>query len=158
MSNAAVASDVRALVDFAAADAGKFRLPVGLVGYCMSGAFAVVAAARDRERTGFVASFYGTRLIDDNAGDDSPHRLALSLRCPVYFAFAEHDPFVPPALVERLISFFAEHGAPHIVETYPDCEHGFAFSDRGTYDAAAATRHWQAIDRLVDGLRDSAGR
>ena len=39
---------------------------------------------------------------------------------------------------------------PCAVEFYP-AHHGFAVPDNGTYDAAAAARHWDALGRLYAG-------
>ena len=71
IANDKVAADVGAILDklpsLADAKPGK----IGLVGYCMSGAFVTVAAARHPDRIGCFASYYGTRLITDKP--DSPH-------------------------------------------------------------------------------------
>ena len=45
--------------------------PVGAHGYCMSGPYALAAAARYPERVTAAASFYGTWLIND--AEESPH-------------------------------------------------------------------------------------
>jgi carboxymethylenebutenolidase len=147
LGNAKVASDVGALMDYAASEKVASEPKVGVVGYCMSGAFAVAAAAQYPERIACVASYYGTRLVTD--APDSPHRLAAKVRAECYFSFAERDPFVPAAQVEEFRQEIAALGKPWRVETYAGTEHGFAFPDRGTYDEAGAERHWQTLRDLL---------
>jgi carboxymethylenebutenolidase len=45
--------------------------PVGCHGYCMSGPYALAAAARYPDRIAAAASFYGTWLVSD--AEESPH-------------------------------------------------------------------------------------
>src|SRR5919202_6124234 len=60
-----VMDDVAAMLAFIdSRDAAK-QGPVGTHGYCMSGPYALAAAARYPERIAAAASFYGTRLIND---------------------------------------------------------------------------------------------
>jgi carboxymethylenebutenolidase len=147
LGNAKVASDVGALLDYAASEKVASGPKVGVVGYCMSGAFAVAAAAQYPDRIACAASYYGTRLVTD--APDSPHRLAAKVRSECYFCFAERDPFVPAAQVEEFRKAIATLGKPWRVETYAGTEHGFAFPDRGTYDEAGAERHWQTLRDLL---------
>lgn len=147
LSNARVAADVSALLDWVQREKLGLDERAAIVGYCMSGAFAVAAAAAEPSRIRCVASYYGTRLVTDAA--DSPHRIAAESGAEMYFAFADHDPFVPPAQVEALRAQFASHGLAHAVETYPGSDHGFVFPDRGTYHADAAERHWRTLRDLL---------
>ena len=48
---------------------------------------------------------------------------------------------------ELLEKALTEAGVTHTVEFYP-AHHGFAVPDNGTYDEAAATRHYAALDAL----------
>ncbi len=147
LSNGKAAGDVGFLIDEmdnqGLAPPGK----VGLVGYCMSGAFALAAAAARPERIACAASYYGTRLVTE--APDSPHRLAEKVRAECYFSFAERDPFVPPAQVEQLRQAIAALKKTWRIETYAGTEHGFVFPDRGTYNEEGASRHWQTLRELL---------
>lgn len=147
LSNAAVVRDVAAMLDALSADPGWDGGPVGLTGYCMSGRFAVLAAAAMPERVGCAASWFGTRLVTDD--EDSPHRSLAGTRAELLFVFAEHDPYVPPASVEVLRQALAPTSVRHGVETYAGTEHGFVFEDRGSFHAAAAARHWETLFALL---------
>jgi urease gamma subunit len=55
----------------------------------------------------------GTKLVTE--GDDSPHLAASRIEAELYFAFAEHDPYIPPQQVEALRA--ALEGGDTIVTT-----------------------------------------
>src|ERR1700730_1819618 len=65
-----VMDDVAAMLGFADRQSEVKRGPVGCHGYCMSGPFALAAAARYPERIA-AASFYGPWLVSDD--EESPH-------------------------------------------------------------------------------------
>jgi carboxymethylenebutenolidase len=58
------------------------------------------------------------------------------------------DPSSPHLAADRITA-----GVEHTVEFYP-ARHGFAVPDNPTYDAAAESRHWGALERLY---RDHLG-
>lgn len=147
LGNAKVASDVGALMDLVAAQKMASAPRVGLVGYCMSGAFAVAAAAAFPDRIACAASYFGTRLVTD--APESPHRIASRAKGELYFAFAEQDPYVPAQQVEQLRANLAAQGKPCRIETYPGTTHGFVFADRGTYHEEGAARHWSTLLELL---------
>jgi carboxymethylenebutenolidase len=147
IGNAKVAADVGALLDHVAREKLSPEAKAGVVGYCMSGAFAVAAAAAHPGRIACAASYYGTRLVTD-AGD-SPHRFAARIAADLYFGFAERDPFVSPEHVEQLRAHLAASGKRWPVEVYPGTEHGFVFSDRGTFNAEGAALHWTTLRALL---------
>lgn len=147
LGNAKVAADVGALIDYAAREKIASGSGIGLVGYCMSGAFALAAAAARPDRIACAASYYGTRLVTD--APDSPHRLAEKVSAECYFAFAERDPFVPPAQVEQFRQAVAALNKPWRIDTYVGTEHGFAFPDRGTFNESGAKRHWETLRDLL---------
>ena len=66
-----VMADIAAMLAFADAHAAVKPGPVGAHGYCMSGPYALAAAARYPDRVAAAASFYGTWLVSD--AEESPH-------------------------------------------------------------------------------------
>jgi carboxymethylenebutenolidase len=141
-----VMEDTDALLAFADADNAASTGPAGAVGYCMSGQFAVNAAARHPDRFGAAASVYGVRLVTESA--DSPHLMAGKTKAELYFACAETDHWAPPAMVEALAGAMAALNIDAEVEVYPGAEHGFAFPQRAAYNRAAAERHWERLFAL----------
>ena len=66
-----VMDDVAAMLAFVEQQKEVKRGPIGCHGYCMSGPYALAAAARYPERIAAAASFYGTWLVSE--AEESPH-------------------------------------------------------------------------------------
>jgi carboxymethylenebutenolidase len=143
ISNAKVAADVGVILDRLPSMPDAKDGKIGLVGYCMSGAFVTVAAARHPDRIACFASYYGTRLITDKA--DSPHLMLGDITGEGYFSFAEHDTYVPLADVARFEKMLASAPFPSRSETESDTHHGYAFSDRGNLHEAAREKHYERM-------------
>ena len=141
-----VMADTAALIAFADADSAASKAAIGSVGYCMSGQYAISAAARYPERVAAAASIYGTNLVTDKPG--SPHLAAARARAELYVAFAETDHYVPLEMVAPLREALHQSGVTAEVEVYGGVEHGFAFPQRPAYNKAAAERHWERLFAL----------
>lgn len=124
---------------------------VGCHGYCMSGPYALAAAARYADRVMAAASFYGTWLVNNEA-EESPHRSLGKVKGELYIACAEHDDLAPIPMVEELQGLFKQSGAAGELEMYPGVHHGFAFPERWCYDKPAAERHWERLLALYGRL------
>jgi carboxymethylenebutenolidase len=141
-----VMRDAAALIAFADADPAARPGGIGTLGYCMSGQFAINAAASFPERVVAAASIYGTFLVTDKP--NSPHLVAQKTKAELYFACAEVDRWAPMETVKALKSAMAGSSALAEVELYPKVEHGFAFPQRAAYDKASAERHWERLGAL----------
>lgn len=119
---------------------------VGCHGYCMSGPYALAAAARYPDRVAAAASFYGTWLVSD--AEESPHLTFAKSKGELYIACAEHDDLAPLPMVDELRGLFERSGARGELEMYPKVHHGFAFPQRWCYDRPAAERHWERLIAL----------
>ena len=149
-----VMDDTEALLTYIGGQAAASKGPMGCVGYCMSGQYAVNAAARWPERMVAAASFYGTRLVTDAA--DSPHIMAKKAKADIYFGCAERDHFVPEGMIDALKKQLAADNVKNAeVEIYGDADHGFAFPLRPVYNKAAAEQHWE---RLLSLFRRKLGK
>lgn len=143
IANDKVAADVGAVLDALPALADARPGKVGLIGYCMSGAFVTVAAAKHPDRIACFASYYGTRLI--TTAPDSPHLALGDITAEGHYAFAEHDTYVPLDQVTAFERMLAAAPFPSRSEIEPGTHHGYAFTDRGTYDAAASEKHFERM-------------
>ncbi len=141
-----VMQDVDALLAFAAQDKAASRGPMGCVGYCMSGQYAINAAVRHPQRIRAAASIYGVALVSDKP--DSPHLGPQRTDAHLYFGCAQNDPYAPPEMIDRLRAEIAAKGGNAEVEIYPGTAHGFAFASRPAYDKPAAERHWERLFTL----------
>lgn len=141
-------TDLPAMLDALGVTAAR---PAGALGYCMSGRFALQALAEQPGRVAAAASFYGTRMVTEAA--DSPHLwLPAIARGDAYLCFAEHDPYVPAGVPEKVAAAIAGSGAAHRIEHYPGTHHGFAQPDSAGFDPVAAERHWAALLALFARL------
>lgn len=139
-----VMEDADRLIEFADADPAARSTVIGTLGYCMSGQYAIAAAARHPDIVKAAASIYGVRLITDR--HDSPHLAARRAQAEIYVAWAEVDHYAPMAefapFKDSLDGVNAE------VELYKGVEHGFAFPGRPAYNRDAAERHWERLFAL----------
>ncbi len=143
LSNAMVARDVGALIAEADRDPAANAEQMGVVGYCMSGPFALWAAAEHADRVKAAASFYGVRLHVEEP--DSPHRRLDEVTGELYVGCAEFDDYVPLDMVDRFEVAMAEAGVTGRLERCWGLHHGFAFDDRPAYDAEGDRRHWEVL-------------
>ena len=120
---------------------------VGVVGFCMGGAFALQLAVQEGSRVAAAAAFYPTGYLpDDYAG----------LQAPVLIHIADGDEINTPTLAEELNEKISV-----ATRTKPEIDHypaGHAFLNEedllGTFDAEQATIAW---DRTVAFLRSHLG-
>ena len=141
-----VMEDVASMLAFVEAHDEASNGPIGCHGYCMSGPYALAAAARYPNRVAAAASFYGTWLVNDV--EESPHRSFDKVKGELYISCAEHDALAPPEMVKELRACFEAAGSPGELEMQPAVHHGFAFPLRWCYDLPAAERHWERLFAL----------
>ena len=120
--------------------------PVGAHGYCMSGPYALAAAARYPDRVAAAASFYGTWLVSEN--EESPHLTFAKAKGELYISCAEFDELAPLPMVAQLNELFKASKTAGELEIQPGVHHGFAFPQRKVYDKPAAERHWERLIAL----------
>ena len=141
-----IMDDTDALIAFADKDPAASPGPIGTVGYCMSGQYAINAAARYPDRVTAAASIYGVQLMTDQS--DSPHLAAAKGNAEIYIACAEIDHWAPVEMIEPLTQALKSSGVDAEVEFYPKVEHGFAFPARAAYNKPAAERQWERLFAL----------
>jgi carboxymethylenebutenolidase len=139
-------ADVGAMLAFVDGHPEAKGGPVGAHGYCMSGPYALAAAARYPDRIAAAASFYGTWLVSD--AEESPHLNLGKGKGELYISCAEHDELAPLDMVQELRRLFEASGAAGELELHPGVHHGFAFPERWCHDKPAAERHWERLIAL----------
>lgn len=109
---------------------------VGLMGFCLGGKFAYLAATRLPIDAS--VGYYGVQI--DQHLDEADR-----LKCPLLLHFAENDPHVPPETVAAVQNKLggSDKVAIHI---YPGTEHGFNRQGYPPYhEAAAATARQRTL-------------
>jgi carboxymethylenebutenolidase len=146
LTNDRIAADAAAYIDFLLARPEVRGQAVGTTGYCMGGRMSMVAAGALGPKIGAAASFHGGRIaVEDD--ENSPHLKAGQITAKVYVAGAIEDGSFTAEQADLLDKALTEAGVEHTVEFYP-AHHGFAVPDNGTYDEAAAQRHYEAMAAL----------
>lgn len=118
------------MADIAAAQAEMQDVgPVGVIGFCMGGTAAFLAACR---LPGFAASvsFYGGQI--GKFADEKP-------KCPMQMHFGEKDEGIPMDVVAEIKNKQTQAE----IYTYPDAPHGFSCDERASYRKDASDLAWQ---------------
>ena len=122
---------------------------LGVVGYCMTGAFALRMAALYPNRVAAAAGFHSANLAA--AGDpNSALHVVGSIEGRVYLGHADKDELLPPEQIARLDEALAKAGVHFTTELYKGAAHGFTAQDAPSYHAAADALHHKRIAMLLE--------
>jgi carboxymethylenebutenolidase len=134
---------VGALLDhIAGRDDVETSTGVRMTGYCMGGNASVRAATVFGTRIGVTAAFHPGGLVTDQP--TSPHLRARTIKSRLYLAPATGD---LPADAEAALRAELDAGAVRYEIEHYDAKHGYAVEDSAVYDAAAAAKHYAALER-----------
>lgn len=128
---------------------------VGVIGFCMGGFVAFLAACRTDVRSAVV--FYGGGLVRPRPGIGLTPLVgeAGAIRAPVLVHVGDADASVPLSDVDAVRERLAALGKEHAVHVYPGAGHGFACDARpSAYRADAARLAWR---RTFDWLARTLG-
>jgi carboxymethylenebutenolidase len=142
----AIARDAGAYVDALAARAFVADGPMGVVGYCFTGAMALRVAAARPDRIAAAASFHGGRLFTD--APTSPHLALPEIRARLYFGHATADRSMPAAAIEGLDQALRGWGGRFESEVYDGALHSWTVPDSPVYNAPQAERAFEKLTAL----------
>ncbi len=123
------------------ADAGIPASRTGIIGFCMGGTIAMLAAVR--RDLGAAVTFYGGGVTEGRFGFGSLVDEASGLRAPWLGLYGDLDQGIPVADVEQLRTAVATSEQPTEIVRYPDAGHGFNCDQRGSYHEPSATDAWR---------------
>jgi carboxymethylenebutenolidase len=125
---------------------------IGIVGFCMGGYVAFLAACRTH--VSVAVCFYGGGIVTPRPKSNLAPLLpeAERIRCPVLGLFGEEDASIPLSDVEAIRSSLSALGKEYGIVTYPGAGHGFFCEERPTYRPEAADDAWS---RTLDWLKRS---
>ena len=124
----------------------KKNKKIGVLGYCLGGAYMLKTAALLPERVRAGGSFHGGFLVTAKA--DSPHLLAPKIKARLYFAIASDDNKREPETKDKLKLAFDAAQVRAEIEVFPDARHGFCVSDSKTFNRVDAERAWSKLMAL----------
>ncbi len=124
----------------AAIDAVRSIGPVGIIGFCLGGSVAYVAAARLSGLSAAVG-YYGRAVV--RFADEKPV-------APTQLHFGEKDAGIPLTDVDTI-----KTKRPDVeVFIYPGAQHGFHCDERGSYDKSSADIAWpRSLDFFAKHLK-----
>jgi carboxymethylenebutenolidase len=114
----------------AAIDEAKKNGPVAIIGFCMGGSLAFLAAAKLNGLSTSIG-YYGGQIAKN--ADEKP-------KVPTQLHFGEKDASIPMSDVELIKQ---KRGGDCEIYVYPDAQHGFHCDERGSYNEAASKLAWQ---------------
>ena len=118
--------------------------PVSIVGFCLGGSVAFLAATRLEGVTASVA-YYGGRIVA--FADEKPS-------CPTQMHFGEKDQSIPMSDVETI----KQKRPACDIHVYPDAGHGFHCDERGSYHEPSSKTAWQRTLAWLEKARGQGVR
>jgi carboxymethylenebutenolidase len=114
----------------AAIDDVKTAGPTAIIGFCLGGSMAFLAAARSSGLSAAIG-YYGGQIVKN--ADEKP-------KVPVQLHFGETDASIPMSDIDIIKQ---KRGGDCEIYVYAGAGHGFNCDERGSYDEAAAKLAWQ---------------
>ncbi|MCH2171599.1 dienelactone hydrolase family protein [Myxococcota bacterium] len=160
LSDPRALADVQAAVDWLRDEPVTGDLPVGVIGFCMGGMYALLAAC-SCEGVSAAVPFYGLLShshgmlyadegLDPELKPREPLQAAADLRCPLLGVFGGRDDFVPMSDIGILERVLEETGQSVEVAVYPEAGHAFLNDTRP--DAFRPDDAEHAWRRMLDFL------
>jgi carboxymethylenebutenolidase len=144
----AMVRDGSAYIDFLAAQPLVSPGPMGVVGFCFTGQFALRMAAARPDRIAAAASFHGGGLFTDT--DRSPHLVLPHVKARLYFGHADNDKSMPADAIQKLGGTLQAWGGTYENEAYEGAQHGWMIAGE-RYHPEQAERGFAKLMALLDG-------
>jgi carboxymethylenebutenolidase len=149
----AMERDGSAYVDFLASQPFVGSGPIGVMGFCFAGKFALLVAASRPDRVAAAASFHGGGLFTDTI--DSPHLVLPRVKARLYFGHATNDQSMPTEAIEKFEWALRSRGGEYESEMY-EARHGWMIPGGGAYDHQNAERGFETLMQLFDDTLETA--
>lgn len=115
--------------------------PIGIVGFCVGGRIAYLAATSCPGLSAAVCYYPGRVLVPFGDGP-APIDLTSQIKIPVMGNFGGKDENPSPADMATIEAKLKEAGVTYDFKSYPDAGHGFNCDERGSYHEASAADAW----------------
>ena len=149
LSDPLVLETVQEGIDALAGNAAVAGRPVGLIGFCMGGQYAWLAACTCRGLSA-VAPFYGMLRyepgLDAKKKPREPLAAVAALSCPALGLYGREDALIPNADVDELEARLAQQPQPFEIVRYAGAGHAFLNDTRpALYRPEPAADAWRRL-------------
>jgi carboxymethylenebutenolidase len=111
-------------------------LKIGIVGYCMGGRVAYLAATSCAGLSASVC-YYGGNILAPLGDGVTPIDLTSGISCPIMGNFGDDDANPSPDDVATISAALGSAGVAHDFKSYPGAGHGFNCDERDSFNEAA---------------------
>src|SRR5262245_27942519 len=138
-----ILADLKGTFDFLKGCAKADTSRLAIVGFCMGGRVAFLAAAATPWFNAAV-DYYGGRIYKAwGKGPPAPSELAANVSCPIQGHFGMLDTGPSPEEMHKLDAELTQHGKPHEFFYYDGAGHSFNNSGQRKYAPEADKISWQ---------------
>lgn len=150
-----VEADVNATVAYLGDETGVDGARLGVIGFCMGGRVAYLAAAANPRFKAAVVYYGGNIRQVWGEGGPAPFARTAQIGCPVLAHFGAEDTNPSPQDMQALDAELTRHGKVHMFHVYPRAGHAFMnFTNAERYREAASEASWpRTLDFLAQYLR-----
>lgn len=133
LKDSEVLADIRATLDYLQSRQDVAADQIAIMGHCMGGRVALLAAGSLPEFRAAIAYYGGSveKSWGENQGPTPMERLR-NIRCPVIGFFGNKDVHPSPEIVDQIDAELTKHNVAHDFHRYPDVGHGFQNPARDT--------------------------
>ena len=142
LTNDGIEADVNAALKHLSGMSEVDAARIGIVGFCVGGFMAFLAACRTDVAT--AVCFYGGGIVNPREGLKLEPLLneAANIKVPVLMLFGEKDSSVPMSDVDAIRNRLSMQPREHEVVVYPGAEHGFNCDERASFHPEASKDAW----------------
>jgi carboxymethylenebutenolidase len=143
LTNETLLTDVTETLAAARADKRVDPARVGIIGFCVGGFTAFLAAEKTDVKAAVV--FYGGGIVHERPG--LPLKPLLDgvdgIESPMLLVFGGQDQSIPGADIDAIQERLANAGKTHTIVVMPEGGHGFACDERAAHHQASADEAWR---------------
>jgi carboxymethylenebutenolidase len=132
LKDAEVVADIQATLDYLRSRPDVAPDQIAIMGHCMGGRVALLAAGSLPDFRGAIAYYGGS--VEKSWGNEGPTPMELlrNIPCPVIGFYGNKDVHPSPEIVDQIDAELMKHGIAHEFHRYPDVGHGFQNPARKT--------------------------
>ena len=150
-----IIADVNATVQYLQREPNVDPQRIGVMGFCMGGRIAYLAAATNAGLKASVVYYGGNIMAPWGEGVPAPFARTGDIGCPLLFHFGDDDTNPSPEDRRKIDAELTRCGKAHEFYTYRDAGHAFMnFTNVERYRAAASDVSWpRTLDFLARHLK-----